>query len=319
MKQKLITVFGGSGFVGRHVVRALAREGHRVRVAVRRPHIAGDLLSMGEVGQVQVVQCNLRYEASIREAMRGADGAVNLVGLLYQSGKQKFASVHVDGAKAIAHAAADEKVAHLVHVSAIGADEKSASKYAASKGQAEQEVRAQFPDATILRPSIIFGQEDQFFNKFAAMIRMMPIVPLIAGKTRFQPIFVGDVARSIMACLSSDSHKGKTFEIGGQRVMTMAEVYDLILEITQRPRLVVPWPIAIARVNAFFFGLLPKPVITLDQLRLLEHDNVVGLSDEGVGTIEDLGVGPLVAVEIEVPTYLYRFRKYGQFESPSAA
>ncbi len=320
MTQKLVTVFGGSGFVGRHVVRALAREGYRVRVAVRRPHLAHELPLMGEVGQIQIVQANLRYEASVREAIRGADAVVNLVGLLSEWGKQKFASVHVEGAKAIAHAAKDEGVDHLINLSAIGANEESRSKYAASKGKAEAVVRALYPDATILRPSIIFGPEDHFFNKFAALVRMTPIVPVVAGDTKFQPIFVGDVAKSVVACLKSEAFKGRTFELGGQRVMTMREVYDFIIDVTMRVRIVVPWPKWIAKINAFFFGLLPNPVLTIDQVRLLGEDNVVGSTgDDMIGSIEDLGIDPLVAVEIEVPTYLYRFRKYGQFETPTIA
>ena len=320
MAAKLVTIFGGSGFVGRHTVRALARAGYRVRVAVRRPHTAHFLRPLGDVGQVELVQANIRDDNSVRAAVDGADVVINLVGILFEGGKQKFAAVQAEGAGRVGEAAALAGASRFIHVSAIGAEPKSSSKYARSKAQGEELVRASFAEATILRPSIIFGPEDDFFNRFAALARFSPFLPLIGGgNTRFQPVFVGDVADAILRSLEDHGTQGRTFELGGPRVYTFKEVLQYILQVVGRKRLLLPLPFGLAKFQAFFLGLLPNPMLTMDQVELLKSDNVVGLTgDETIGTLSDLGIAPKT-VDAIVPSYLERYRRLGQYENSQMA
>jgi NADH dehydrogenase len=296
-------VFGGSGFVGRHVVRALAREGYRVRVASRRPHIAQDLRVMGVVGQVQLVQANLRVPASVERALEGASGVVNLVGVLNENGRQTFTRLHAQGAKTVAEVAAAAGIERMVHISAIGADAESASRYARTKAEGEAAVRKALPGATVLRPSIVFGTDDGFFNRFGAMARFVPALPLFGGgKTRFQPVFAGDVAAAVVKSLQSDTARGETFELGGPGVYTFEQLMRFILDEIDRPRLAMLSEMA---------AILPfvQPVITRDQLTQLKRDNVVA---DGAKSLADLGIEP-ETVDAIVPSYLVRYRRYGQF------
>lgn len=320
MYEGLVTVIGGSGFVGRHIVRALARSGYRIRVAVRRPDLAGHLQPLGGVGQIHAVQANLRYPASIQAACQDADAVINLAGLLYESGRQTFPAIHVFGAGVTGAAAADAGAGHVVHLSAIGADAGSPAEYGRTKAQGEVEIRKAFPDATILRPSIVFGPEDDFFNRFAALARISPVLPLIGGGgTRFQPVFVGDVAAAVCTALEGDAAKGRTYELGGPEVMTFEEVLRFILETIDRKRLLVPLPFSLARMKAAVLQLLPKPLLTMDQVRMLEIDNVVSAEAQADGrTLEGLGI-TAQAVEAIVPDYLERFRRSGQFQHPRSA
>jgi uncharacterized protein YbjT (DUF2867 family) len=328
-RDRIITVFGGSGFIGRHLVRALARDGWRVRVATRRPDLAFHLQPLGRVGQINAVQANIRYPASLSAALRGADAAVNLVGILAPWGKQTFDSVQAEGAGAVARAVADAGLTNFIHMSAIGADARSKSAYARSKAEGEAAVLAALPDARILRPSVVFGPEDQFFNRFAAMARLMPALPLIGGgKTRMQPVYVGDVAEAGARLLRGDGEPGATYELGGPAIRTMKELLDYVLATIQRRRLLTPLPFAAAAalgsmtstVNKLLLGLLPEEfVFTADQVELLKRDNVV--SEEAVAqgrTLAGLGITP-EAIEAIVPTYLYRFRKTGQYADQRVA
>jgi NADH dehydrogenase len=315
---RLVTIYGGSGFVGRHVVRALAKGGWRIRVAVRRPDLAYHLQPLGTVGQIHAVQANLRFPDSVARAAEGAEAIVNLVGILYETGRQRFQAVQAEGAGTVARAAA-EAGARLVHISAIGADASSRSGYARSKAAGETAARAAVPQAVILRPSIVFGPEDDFFNRFAAMARFSPALPLIGGgKTRFQPVFVGDVAAAVAASLEGRARAGVTYELGGPAVKTFRELMQLMLHEIGRERLLVPVPFAIARLQALFLEFLPKPPLTRDQVRLLERDNVVSEAAEREGrTLKGLGITP-TALETELPAYLWRFRKAGQFSRTAA-
>jgi uncharacterized protein YbjT (DUF2867 family) len=311
---KLVTIFGASGFLGRHIVRALANEGWRVRAAVRRPHTAHFLRPMGRVGQVQVVKANVLDDAAVDMAIRGADAVINLVGVLSQSGRQRFEALHTQAAERIAKAAAAHGVERLLQISALGTSPDSRSIYARTKAQGEARVRETFPGATIFRPSIVFGPEDDFFNRFAWLARLSPVLPLIGGgHTRFQPVYVGDVARAALRVLNDPSTAGKTYELGGPEIMTMKQVMQLVAKETHRRRLLLPVPFALARIKAAFLGLLPKPLLTLDQVRLLQSDNVV--SDSAL-TLRDLGIVP-EAAEAILPSYLWRFRKTGEFETVS--
>ncbi len=311
MNNRLATVIGGSGFVGRHVVRALARAGWRVRVAVRRPDLAGHLQPLGTVGQIHAVQANVRYPDSVLAACDGADAVVNLVGILHESGRQRFDAVHVFGARIAAQAAAECGASRLVHISTIGADADSAAEYGRTKAAGEAEVRAAYHQATILRPSIVFGPEDAFFNRFASLARISPVLPLIDdGETRFQPVFVGDVAAAVAATLGDAGTSGAEFELGGPEVLNFREIMEFILEATGRKRLLVPVPFGVLRLEALFLQLLPNPILTVDQVRMLEIDNVVS---EGARTLQDLGIEPQ-AIEAIVPDYLERFRRAGQFD-----
>ncbi len=314
--ETLVTIFGGSGFLGRHVVRALAKIGYRIRVAVRRPDLAGHLQPLGRVGQIHAVQANLRYPASVEAAARDADVVINLVGILFERGRQRFNAVQAFGAEAAALAAAAFG-ARMIHVSAIGADDGAPSEYARSKAMGEKLVLAAVPSAVILRPSILFGPEDDFFNKFAAMARFSPALPLIGGgHTRFQPVFAGDVAAAVVSAVEGRAREGAVYELGGPEVRSFRELMELVLAITARPRLLVPIPFAVARIQASFLQLMPKPMLTPDQVELLRRDNVVSAAATHEGrTIQALGIDPVAMASI-VPSYLWRFRKTGQFGRP---
>jgi uncharacterized protein YbjT (DUF2867 family) len=317
---KLVTVFGGSGFLGRHVVRALCKRGYRVRVAVRRPDLAGHLQPLGRVGQIHAVAANLRYPGSVEAAARDADIVINLVGILFESGRQRFDSVHTFGAEAVALAAAAFG-AQLIHISAIGADPDAPSHYARSKAMGERLALAAMPSATVLRPSILFGPEDNFFNKFAALARIAPALPLVGGgHTRFQPVFAGDVARAVLAAIDRPQTAGTIYELGGLEVMSFKELMQFVLATIERHRLLVPIPFGVARIMAALLQLPPKllgtkPLLTRDQVDLLLRDNVVSDEAKLAGrTVAELGIEP-VAMRAVVPTYLWRFRRSGQFNT----
>jgi NADH dehydrogenase len=304
MAARLVTIFGGSGFLGRHTVRALAKDGWRIRVAVRHPNQSFFLKPAGTVGQIAAVKCDITDPDQVAAALRGADAAINLVGILHGH----FEEAHVIGAENVAKAAAAAGVARLVHVSAIGADSQSHSHYAQTKAEGEIRVRAAFPAATILRPSIVFGPDDDFFNRFAGLARISPILPLIGGgKTRFQPVFVGDVAAAIATALARDS--GKTYELGGPVIYSFKELMEIVCRETGRKRLLLPVPFGIAMLKAFFLQLAPNPLLTPDQVRLLRYDNVVSKTAH---TLAELGITPN-SVEAEVPAYLWRFRAKGEY------
>ncbi|ATU93312.1 complex I NDUFA9 subunit family protein [Phyllobacterium zundukense] len=314
-KPKLVTVFGGSGFIGRHVVRALAKRGYRVRVAVRRPDLAFHLQPLGGVGQIQAVQANLRFRESVDRAVAGSDHVINLVGLLFESGKQRFGTVHESGARAVAEAARAAGVP-LTHMSAIGADARSHSAYASTKGRAEAAVRSVLPDAVIVRPSIVFGPEDAFFNKFASMARLSPFLPLIGGgTTKFQPVYVGDVAEVFARSVDGALKPGEIYELGGGEVLTFKQCLEAVLRVIGRKRLFVPIPFWVAKIQGTILGYLPKPPLTKDQVILLQKDNVVS---EGAKkeerTLEGLGIHPQT-IETILPSYLWRFRAHGQYSS----
>ncbi len=318
--QGLVTVFGGSGFLGTQVVRVLAKRGLRIRVAVRRPWLGYKLHMLGDVGQIEVVQANAREPASLARVLDGADACVNLVGVLYEHGRQKFESVHVDGARNIAAAAAAAGVTRLVHVSAVGADAKSASKYGRTKAAGEAAVRERFPTASIVRSSIVFGPGDGFFNLFGWMATLSPVLPLIGGgQTRFQPVFVGDVAEAVARCVVDPTTEGRTFELGGPATYSFKELLQLICRETGRSPLLMPVPFPVARLMGAFGDLVAitpiPPWVTSDQVDLLRTDNVVA---EGAAGLADLGVQP-TALEPILPTYLYRYRRGGQYADAIAA
>lgn len=317
----LVTVFGGSGFVGRHVVRALARRGYRIRVAVRRPDLAFFLQPLGNVGQISFVQANLRYRASVDQAVQGADHVVNCVGILFESGRNSFDAVQDFGARAVAEAARSAG-ARLTHVSAIGADAKSGSDYAASKGRAEAAVLSIKPDAVILRPSIIFGPEDGFFNKFAAMAKIMPVLPLVGGgKTKFQPVHVEDVAEAVARAVDGKLVPGKIYELGGRDVLTFRECLETMLTVVGRKRPFLTLPFGIASLIGSLSSMIPfvKPALTSDQVKLLRSDNVVSDAAKAEGrTLEGMGISP-ASVESILPTYLVQYRPHGQFTGSGKA
>jgi len=312
----LVTVFGGSGFVGRHTVRALAKSGYRVRAAVRRPDLAGHLQPMGVVGQIHAVQANLRYPDSVRRAVEGAEVVVNAVGVLAPSGRQSFHAVHVAGARAIAKAAREAGVKRLVHISAIGADDASGAQYARTKAAGEEAVRAEFPGAVIIRPSIVFGPEDEFFNRFAALARFAPMMPLISGRTKFQPVFVGDLATAITHACDGQAKPGMIYEIGGPEVQTFRQLLDKTQQWSGRARPYLPMPRWLAKLQAILTLPLPNALrpITVDQVRMLARDNVVSEAAKAEGrTLADLGVTAPHSVSTVVPSYLERYRPRGQY------
>ena len=310
---RLVTVYGGSGFIGRHVVRALARRGFRIRVAVRRPDLAGHLQPLGAVGQISPVQANLRYPDSVRHAAEGAEILINCVGILYEAGRQKFDSVQGRGAETVARAAADAG-ARMIHISAIGADADGGALYARSKAAGEAGVLRQKPDAVILRPSVVFGPEDGLFNRFAALAQMSPVMPLIGGgETRFQPVFAGDVAEAVMAAVDGKAKAGTTYELGGPAVKSMKEIIEFVLATTGRRRPLMTLPFGLAAFQARFLQYIPNPPLTPDQVELLKVDNVVSAGATADGrTLQGLGIHPQ-SVEAIVPSYLWRFRRQGQF------
>lgn len=310
----LVTIYGGSGFLGRHVVRAIARTGARMRIAVRRPELAGHLQPLGGVGQIVPVQANVRYPNSLIAAAEDADAVINLVGILFSAGKQTFKSVQDEGAGNVAEVAKAAGARAFVHVSAIGADPDLPSIYARSKAAGEAAVKDVLPDATIFRPSVVFGPEDDFFNRFAALARISPVLPLVGGgHTKFQPVFVGDVAQSIVAALQGRAGADGPYELGGPEILTMREVMERVLAYSMRSRPLVPLPFWLAKLQGFFLQWLPKPPLTVDQVRLLQTDNVVGeAAIKAERTLPGLDIEP-VAVASVVPDYLERFRPRGQF------
>jgi NADH dehydrogenase len=316
--ETLVTVFGGSGFLGRNVVRALCRRDYRVRVAVRRPELAGYLQPSGKVGQVHTIQANLRYPASVEAAVRDSDVVINLVGILTEGGGQTFDAVQAKGAETVAKAAAAVG-ARLIHVSAIGADAESPSHYAKAKAAGEAAVTAAVPSATIFRPSVIFGPEDQFTNRFASLARLSPVLPLIGGETKMQPVYVGDVATAIADAVDGKAKAGAIYELGGPEVLTMREIIEAIVTIADRKPTLIPLPFGLARFQANFLQFAPGALkLTPDQVTLLERDNVVSDAAKADGlTLEGLGIAA-DSLEAIAPQYLWRFRPQGQFQRKSA-
>lgn len=313
--QGLVTVFGGSGFVGAQVVRALAKRGLRVRVAVRQPGRGYKMRMLGDVGQIEVVQANLRAPATVARALAGAEACVNAVGVLYEAGRQRFQSVHAMGAQNVAEVAAAVGISRLVQISAIGADLDSASKYARTKAMGEAAVRERVPTASIVRPSIVFGQGDGFFNRFGQMAALAPALPLIGGgHTRFQPVFVGDVAAAVATCVLDPATEGQTYELGGPAAYSFRQLMELICKETGRSPALLPVPFPLASLLGAAGDLVAAvspfpPPITSDQVELLKTDNVVAAGAKGLA---DLGVQP-TALEAILPTYLYRYRRGGQY------
>jgi NADH dehydrogenase len=317
--QGLVTVFGGTGFIGRQVVRALARRGYRVRAAARNEGAGYRLRMLGDVGQIEVVQANIRNRASVERALEGAVACVNLVGVLYEGGRQDFKGIHATGAAAVAEAAAAQGITRFVQMSALGADPNSSSKYARSKAEGEAAVRAAIPSAVLIRPSIVFGQEDHFFNRFGQMAAISPVLPLVGGETRFQPVFVGDVAAAIANAIEIPDAAGQTFELAGPTVYTFRELMELVRRETGRNPALVPVPWAIAKligIGGDIQARLMAPSLTSDQVELLRHDNVPA---EGAAGLAALGVANPTPVEAVIPTYLYRYRKGGQYAELPAA
>ncbi|MQX36618.1 complex I NDUFA9 subunit family protein [Roseospira navarrensis] len=327
MALRLVTVFGGSGFIGRQIVQRLASEGVRVRVAVRDPIKAAFLKPLGDLGQIAPMKVNVNDEAAVARAVEGADAVVNLIGILYESGRRTFQAMHVDAPERIARLSAAAGVTRFVQMSALGADETSAAKYARTKAQGEAAVRRHIPSASVLRPSVVFGQHDAFFNMFGAMTRLSPVLPYYvkdgfrmtrdaegnraidlggSGGPRFQPVYVGDVAEAAMACMTREDLQGQTFELGGPRAYTMREIMELVVEQAERHTRVVPVPFWVAKVQASVLQFMPKPLITPDQVKLLETDNIVSGALPG---FEALGIEP-TAAEAVLPTYMTRFRPH---------
>lgn len=312
---RTVTVFGGSGFIGRYVVQLLAAQGHRTIVAVRHPARAAFLQPLGNVGQITPVAASLLVEESVTRAVAGSDLVINLVAVLYEKGKQSFGALHVEGADRVARAAKAAGATDLVHVSALGASESSDADYARSKAAGEAAVRAAFPEAVIVRPSLVIGPEDDFFNRFARLAQILPVLPLIdGGESHFQPAFVGDVAAAIVKAAGDPACRGKTYELGGPRVYTFKELLQLTLKETQRRRLLLPLPAGLAHLQAALLEKLPKPPLTRDQIRLLGQENVVSAGALGFA---DLGIRP-TAIETILPTYLDRYRRGGRFAKPEA-
>ncbi|MFC6686328.1 complex I NDUFA9 subunit family protein [Jhaorihella thermophila] len=319
---KLVAIYGGSGFVGRYIARRMAAAGWRVRVAVRRPNEALFVKPYGAVGQVEPVLCNVRDDASVALAMEGADAVVNCVGVLNELGKNTFANVHADGAGRIARIAAEKGIRRMVHISALGADAESDSEYARTKAMGEKAVLQHMPDAVILRPSVIFGAEDQFFNRFAAMTRWSPFLFLVGAETRFQPVFVDDVAHAAELGVLGKAEPG-IYELGGPEVATLRKLVHDMLEVIHRRRIVIGLPFWIGRIIAgamdfvqfASFQLIENKILTRDQLRSLRHDNVVSPGARGFA---DLGIRP-TAYEVILPEYLWKFRPTGQYDDITAS
>lgn len=315
---KLVTIYGGSGFVGRYIARRMALAGWRVRVAVRRPNEALFVRTYGVVGQVEPILCNVRNDNSVRAAMQGADAVVNCVGILVESGKNKFDAIQSEGAERIARLAAEEGVARMVQISAIGADMESDSDYARTKGEGEAAVLKHMPDAVILRPSIVFGPEDDFFNRFAGMTRLSPILPVVSPGTRFQPVFVDDVAHAAEKAIKGEAAPG-IYELGGPTVDTFRGLMQRMLGVVHRRRGVVGLPGFAAKLmaggfdllQAMSFGLFTNTVLTRDQVRNLGRDNVVSGTAKGFA---DLGIEPTSMMAV-LPGYLWRFRPSGQYDA----
>jgi uncharacterized protein YbjT (DUF2867 family) len=316
--QNLVTVFGGSGFIGNQAVRQLAKAGWRIRVAARNPGLAYRMRLLGDVGQIDVVQANIRNVPSIRRALEGATAAVNLVGVLHETGRQGFQAIHVMGAKNVAETAREQGVTRLVQMSALGADANAESKYARTKALGEQAAREAFPGAIVVRPSIVFGPEDRFFNKFAAMAGFSPALPLIGGgKTRFQPVFVGDVGKALARLVTASEAEGGTYELAGPAVFSFKELMQRMLAETGQHRLLVPLPFLAGDVLGAagdIAGYFIAPPVTSDQVKQLRSDNVASGAYPGLAA---LGITP-TTLEAVLPTYLYRYRKGGQYADQEA-
>jgi uncharacterized protein YbjT (DUF2867 family) len=316
MENRRTAVLGGSGFIGRYIVRRLAHRGDVVEVGCRHGEQAKFLHPMGDVGQVTVLNLGIADEDLLRAFLAGNHAVVNCVGVLQERGAQTFELLHHTGPARLARLAREAGIGHFVHISAIGADARSASAYARTKAAGEQAVRDAFPTATILRPSIVFGPEDQFFNRFAAMAMLAPALPLIGGgHTRFQPVYVGDVADAVVRCLDDPAARGRVYELGGPKVYTMRELFELVLGETRRKRLLVDLPFGLATLQARLMAILPNPPLTVDQVMMLKGDNTVSA---GAQTLASLGIAP-TAVEAILPTYLDRFRRGGWYERRRSA
>ena len=315
---ELVTIIGGSGFVGTQIVQEVARAGYRVRVGVRRPDLAGHLRPLGGVGQVVPMQVNVRYPDSIAAAVRGAAVVINLAAVGVEKGKQRFRAVNVTGARRVAEAAKAASAKTFIHMSVIGADEKSASVFARSRAMGEAEVRSVFPSAIIFRPSVIFGAGDAFFNKLGLISRMLPVMPLFSGKTQFQPVYVGDVAEAVAQGAMGNLKAGKTYELGGPEVLSNRTLVERVLAGANRSNPILPLPSFIGQLLAFPMGILPNPLITGEQIKLLGIDNVV--SAEAIKDKRTLaGIG-IVARPIDavLPSYIWRFSANGQFDRQTA-
>jgi uncharacterized protein YbjT (DUF2867 family) len=311
MTSRRIAVFGASGFIGRYVVRDLARDGAVIAACGRHASSAGFLRPMGDVGQIAPLSADLRDERAVAAVVAGCDAVVNLVGILYEHGKQRFDVAHHRGAGQLATAAKNAGVKRFVHVSALGADANSGSAYARSKAQGEAAVRDAFPGATILRPSLVFGPEDNFFNRFAALTRISPVLPLIGGgATKFQPVYVGDVAAAVSAVLARDDSEGKTYALAGPATFTLRQLFEMILHETGRKRWLMSVPFGLASLEALFLELLPNPLLTRDQVKMLKHDAIAAPGTPGLA---ELGITP-TALELILPTYLDRFRRSGRLK-----
>ncbi len=315
MPNQIVTVFGASGLIGRHTVEALARAGYRIRACVRYPNLAQYLPPMGTVGQIQVVRANVLDEEAVARAMQGASAVINLVGILYPAGGQNYEDIHVEAPQTIAKAAKAAGIETLVHVTTMGIGPDSESNYSRSKAEGEIAARAIFPNAKLVKPSIVFGPEDNFFNKFAWLARLSPILPLIGGgHTKFQPVFVGDVADAIAKCVTDPTTRGKTYELGGPAVYSFNEMLQAILHATGRKNLLLPVPFWMASLQGIFLQFLPGKLLTPDQVTFLKTDNVVS---PGALTLSDLGIRP-ASLEAVLPSYLWRFRPKGQFENSAS-
>ena len=315
--EKIVTIIGGSGFIGRHIVRALAKRGYRIRVACRRPDLAGHVQPLGTPGQVMPVQANVRFPASLAAACEGANAVINLTGILASRSAQSFSAIHVFGAEASGRAAKAAKAQVFIQMSALGADADSTSEYARTKAAGEAKAKAAFPGAIIMRPSIVFGPEDNFFNQFAAMSRLAPALPLIGGgRTKFTPVFVGDLAEAFAILIDRGEASGQTLELGGPEVFTFKQILEFTLATIGRKRLLIPVPWPIARILGSVMGLLPFAPLTADQVELLKTDNVVSEAATREGRdLAGLGI-KAHGVQGIVPSYLYRYRRAGQFTVP---
>ena len=313
---KLVTIIGGSGFVGRYVVRLLAKKGWRVKIVCRHPEQAGFLQPLGNVGQVQAVRANICDARALRAQIKGSDAIVNLAGILAQSGKQSFDEVHCEGARRVAEAAKTFEIDNLVHVSALGADLRSNAQYARSKAVAEIKVLEACPTAVILRPSVIFGEEDEFFNRFAAMARLSPFLPAIGfGRTEFAPVYVADVARAIVAALEGNAIAGTVYELGGPAIYSLKELLHMTQRYSGRKPRTLPIPFAIAKLQGFFLQYLPGKILTVDQVRMLQANSIVSIeAKEEQRTFEGLGISP-TPIDAVVPVYLEKYKPKGMFES----
>lgn len=316
MQDRIVTIIGASGFIGRHIVRRLAKEGWRIRAACRRPHLAEFLRPMGRLGQIQPVYANVREKNSLAAAIGRSDAVINLAGVLFQSGKQRYEALHAEGAKNAAEAAREARASRFIQMSALGADMKSPSLYARTKAMGEANAREAFPGVSTLRPSIVFGPEDGFFNRFAWLARCSPVLPLFGqGRTRFQPAYAGDVAEACARILAREETKGQVYELGGPNIYTFGDLMALILKVTERKRWLLPLPFWMGDIASYVLQLLPNPLVTPDQMKQLRMDNVASAAAKGFA---DLGIAP-TAPEAILPSYLSRYRAMGQYAIKEAA